>query len=366
VGRRLVVLLAWTLWALTMLAISAFFWLYQERQAPFDATVIAPMLAAMSAATVGAVLASRRPHHPVGWLLLTFGLSVVASGVVEGYAAASVVTSGVAEGYTAIGETPPEGLPATRFVALSFPATIVTAQALLGFVLLLTPTGSLPSARWRWWARTTAAAPVVSLLAIMLASPRIDQPDQAIEGAQNPLSLTSGVVLPVGFQLAYAVTSLAVVAGAASLVVRFRRARGIERQQLRWVALAAVLVALGTVVAALGSVVALPEDAMIVSPVFLGVVAGIFVLPLAIGAAILRYRLYDLDYIISRTVVYGLLTAGGVAVYVGVVKGAEWLLREGVGLGGSLLATAVIAVGFRAGPGPPATLGRPAAVRRAA
>jgi len=231
-------------------------------------------------------------------------------------------------------------------VALCFPAIIVTAQALLGFVLLLTPTGSLPSARWRWWARTTAAAPVVSLLAIMLASPSIDQPHQAIEGALNPLSFTAGVVLPVGFQLAFAVSSLAVVVGAASLVVRFRRARGIERQQLRWVALAAVLVALGTVVAALGTVVALPEDAMIVTPVFLGVTVGIFVLPLAIGAAILRYRLYDLDYIISRTVVYGLLTAGGVAVYVGVVKGAEWLLREGVGLGGSLLATAVIAVGF--------------------
>jgi len=231
-------------------------------------------------------------------------------------------------------------------VALCFPAIIVTAQALLGFVLLLTPTGSLPSARWRWWARTTAAAPVVSLLAIMLASPSIDQPHQAIEGALNPLSFTAGVVLPVGFQLAFAVSSLAVVVGTASLVVRFRRARGIERQQLRWVALAAVLVALGTVVAALGTVVALPEDAMIVTPVFLGVTVGIFVLPLAIGAAILRYRLYDLDYIISRTVVYGLLTAGGVAVYVGVVKGAEWLLREGVGLGGSLLATAVIAVGF--------------------
>jgi two-component system, NarL family, sensor kinase len=343
VRRRLVVLLAWTLWALTMVAISAFFWLQQERQGPFDATFVALLLATVSAATVGAVLASRRPHHPVGWLLLTFGLSVIASGVADGYAA-----SGVAERYAAIGGAPLGGLPAARYVALCFPAIIVTAQALLGFVLLLTPTGSLPSPRWRWWARTTAAAPVVSLLAIMLASQSIDQPDQAIESevALNPLNATSGGVLPVGFQLAYAVTSLAVVVGSASLVLRFRRARGIERQQLRWVTLAAVPVALGAVVAALGAVVALPEDAMVVSPVFLGAVTGIFVLPLAIGASILRYRLYDLGYILSRTVVYGLLTTGGVAVYAGVVKGAEWLLREGTGLGSSLLATAVIAVGF--------------------
>jgi two-component system, NarL family, sensor kinase len=338
VGRRRVVSLAWALWALTMLTISAYFWLLERATpgpAPLDASVVTFFLAVVSAATVGAVLASRRPHHPVGWLLLAFGLSVIASGV--------------AEGYVALGEARPGGLPAARYVGLCFPAIIVTAQALLGFVLLLTPTGSLPSARWRWWARTIAAAPVVSLLAIMLAAQPIGQPNQAIEGPLNPLMLVSGVVLPVGFQLAFAVTSLAVVVGAASLVVRFRRARGVERQQLRWVALAAVLVALGAVVAALGSVVALPEDAedaLVVSPVFIGMVAGISILPLAIGAAILRHRLYDLDYIISRTVVYGLLTAGGVAVYVGIVKGAEWLLREGVGVGGSLLATAVIAVGF--------------------
>src|SRR4029453_18250176 len=80
--------------------------------------------------------------------------------------------------------------------------------------------------------------------------------------------------------------------------------------------------------------------------VLLGLAAGIFLLPLAIGAAILRYRLFDLDYLISRTVVYGLLTVGAIAVYVGVGKGSEWLRGEGGGVGGSLLATAVIAVGF--------------------
>jgi two-component system NarL family sensor kinase len=337
VGRRRVVLLAWMLWALTMLAMLAVPWLYHlERQAagldfalPDARGVVAPLLASVSAATVGAVLASRRPRHPVGWLLLAFGLSVIASGLAQAYAEYGRLSGA------------PGALPAARYAALCFPAIIVTGLALLGFVLLLTPTGSLPSSRWRWWARTTAAAPVVSLLAIMLASR--PQPNQTIEG---PLELTAGVVLPVGFQLAFAVANLAVVVGAASLVMRFRRARGIERQQLRWVALTAVPVALGAVVAALATVVALPQDVILSGTVFLGLAVGIYLLPLAIGAAILRYRLYDLDYIISRTVMYGLLTAGGVAVYIGVVKGAERLLREGAGVSGSLLATAVIAVGF--------------------
>jgi two-component system, NarL family, sensor kinase len=329
VDRRLLVLLTGALWALTVLAMSADLWLYHlGRQAGgLDASIVAVVLAAVSAATVGAVVASRRPNHPVGWLLLGFGLSVNAVGVARAYAEHGLPDR-------------PGVLPAARYVGLCFPAIVVTALTLLGFVLLLTPTGSLPSPRWRWWARTTAAAPVVSLLAMLLASR--PQPNQTIEG---PFGLTAGVVPPVGFQLAFAVANLAVVVGAVSLVLRFRRARGTERQQLRWMALAAVLVALGSVVALLGSVVALPADLLIASPVFLGLAAGIYLLPLAIGAAILRYRLYGLDYLISRTVVYGLLTASGVAVYVAVVNSAERLLREG-GVGGSLLATAVIAVGF--------------------
>ena len=335
-SRRLVVLLGWALWALTVLAMAAVLWLdHLQRQAsgidvaPLDGSVLAVGLTAVSAATVGAVLASRRPRHPVGWLLLAFGWSINATGLAAGYAEYGL-------------QIGPSALPAARYVGLCFPAILVTALALLGFVLLLTPTESLPSPRWRWWARTTAAVPVVSLLAMILASQPIDQPDQRLEG---PVALMGPAALPVGFQLAFAVANLAVVVGAASLVVRFRRARGTERRQLRWVALAAVPVALGSVVAVLASVVTLPADPL-TDLVFLGLAGGIFLLPLAIGAAILRYRLFDLDYLISRTVVYGLLTVGAIAVYVGGVKGSEWLLREGVGVGGSLLATAVIAVGF--------------------
>jgi hypothetical protein len=305
--------LAWALWALVVLSLVLNWW--QDRLlrqagrpdlAPLGAGVVAPILAAVSAATVGAVLASRRPRHPVGWLLLAFALSANASGLAEAYADYGLLAR-------------PGTLPAARYIALYLPITVITALALLGFVLLLTPTGSLPSPRWRWWARVTAAAPVVGLLAITLAPRPFDQPYQ---GTENPLDLRGlrGALLVI-YQVAFAVSNLAVLVGAASLVVRFRRARSTERQQLRWVALAAGLVALG-------SVVILAAFAMGADPALLGWVAGFYiaVLPLAIGAAVLRYRLYDLDRIISRVLAYGLLTlllGGG---YAAVVLGLGQLL----------------------------------------
>jgi hypothetical protein len=320
--------LAWALWALVVLSLALNWW--QDRLlrqagrpdlAPLGAGVVAPILAAVSAATVGAVLASRRPRHPVGWLLLAFALSANASGVAEAYADYGLLAR-------------PGTLPAARYAALYLPITVVTALASLGFVLLLTPTGSFPSPRWRWWARVTAAAPVVSLLAITLAPRPFDQPYQ---GTENPFDLSGlrGVLLVI-YQVAFAVSNLAVLVGAASLVVRFRRAGGTERQQLRWVALAAALVALG-------SVVILAAFAMGADPGLLGWVAGVYVavLPLAIGAAILRYRLYDLDRIFSRTLAYGLLTlllGGGYAV---VVLGLSQLLGRDSSL---VVAAATLAV----------------------
>jgi hypothetical protein len=278
----------------------------------------------VSAATVGAVLASRRPAHPVGWLLLALGLLLNASGVASAYADYGLLAR-------------PGALPAAREVSLSLPAIVVPVLAVLGFVLLLTPTGSLPSPRWRWWARAAAVAPAVSLLAFVLAPRSFDQ---AARAPENPFDLTGlGGALLVVYRLAFAVTNLAVVVGAGSLVVRFRRARGGERQQLRWVALAAVLTLLG-------SVALLAAVAVGTSPALLGWVAGVYVavLPVALGAAILRYRLYDLDRIISRALAYGLLTVvlgGGYAV---VVLGLGQLLGQGSSLAVAAATLAVAAL----------------------
>jgi hypothetical protein len=283
--------LAWALWALAILGLAVLVWLDQLlRQAGqpelvvLTPTALAPVLGAVSVATVGALVASRRSRHPVGWLLLGFGLSLSAAGV-----ALASTNYGVAH----------PGAPAAGRVALYVPATIVTAIACNGFILLLTPTGALPSPRWRWWTWVTAATPVALLLVVTL-SPRHDRLAQALDSPLDLHALHGGLL--VAYQAAFAVAIIALVVAAASLVVRFRRARGIERQQLRWVALATVVVALLTVV----NLAALALGAYGLAPLAGGLNPPI--LSAAIGAAILRYRLYDLDRIISRVLAYGLLT----------------------------------------------------------
>jgi hypothetical protein len=182
----------------------------------------------------------------------------------------------------------------------------------------------------------TAAATISLLVALAVASGPLD-PRYQVVGGPFELRGQGGVLLVVN-QLALAVTTLAVVVGAASLVVRFRRARGVERQQLRWVAAAAALAVPGAAVALGGLAVGAT------AVVTWAILACFAVLPLAIGAAILRYRLYDLDHIISRTLAYGLLTlllGGGYAV---VVLGLGQLLGRDSSLvvAGATLAVAAL------------------------
>jgi hypothetical protein len=241
-------------------------------------------LATVSAATVGAVLAGRRPRHPVGWLLLGVALSLIAAGVAMGYAAYGVLAR-------------PGSLPAADWVAVYEQHAGFPTVACLGFILLLTPTGSPPSPRWRWWAWTTAAATLVAMVA--WAPQPFIEPYQSVA---NPLATPAADRLLGVANVALAASVLAVPVGAWALVVRFRRARGVERQQLRWLALAAALVAAGALVIVVLLVAGVEAP--------LGWVYGgcLALLPLATGAAVLRYRLYDLDRIVSRTLAYGLLT----------------------------------------------------------
>jgi hypothetical protein len=314
---------AWTLWALAMVACLVIPWLDQQlRQAGRpDLTQwdLRPGIALVSAATVGAVLASRRPRHPVGWLLLA--------------QVASNLATGAAAQYLAWGQLAGGPLPATRYVALSYPASAGGGLLLLGFVLLLTPTGKLPSPGWRWWARAMVAVPVLLLVLVTLAPGSVDTSQQVL-GSPFGFGGLSGVLL-VANQLALAFTTLAVAVCAGSLVLRFRRASGVERQQLRWVAVAAALLVVAAGVALVGLALGAPE---VVTWAISAWVAG---LPLAIGAAVLRYRLYDLDRIISRTVAYGLLTlllGGG---YAAVALGLGQLLGRDSSL---VVAAATLAV----------------------
>jgi hypothetical protein len=164
----------------------------------------------VSAATVGAVLASRLPRHPVGWLLLA--------------QVASNLATGAAAQYLAWGLLPGGPLPATRYVALFYPASAGGLLLLLGFVLLLTPTGRLPSPGWRWWARAMVAVPLLLVVLVTLAPGPVDLSVQVAGGPFDLLGLGGGLL--VVNQLALAFTTLAVAVCAGSLVMRFRRARG--------------------------------------------------------------------------------------------------------------------------------------------
>jgi hypothetical protein len=289
-ARRWPAGLAWALWALVLLGLAVVGWLDQflREAGRTDLRVLVPtstppLLGAVSTASVGVVLTSHRPRHPAGWLLLAIGLSLSAAGVGIAWTNYGVARDGAA--------------PADDVVALYTPATIVVAMVCNGFLLLLTPTGSLPSPRWRWWAWVTAATPVALLLVVTLTSRPGERLAQAVD---SPLDLDpfDGVLL-VAYQAAFAVAITAFVVAAASLVVRFRRARGTERRQLQWVALGTVVIAL----LSLAVLAALALGAFSLAPLAGGLCPPI--LAAAIGAAVLRYRLYDLDRIISRTLAYG-------------------------------------------------------------
>jgi hypothetical protein len=304
--------LAWTLFALLLLEFATFPWLDRLiRQAgradlaPITAFSIPPSLAALTASLVGVVLASRRPRHPVGWLLLALGLCLSTSGAAAGYVPYGLVVR-------------PGALPAAGVVARVYPTVTDAALAALGFVLLLTPTGSPPSPRWRWWAWGSAGATAVLLVAAMIAPGSLD-PNALVAGGPQEVRAFGGA-LRVANIAAQAIPILTILAGTAALVMRFRRARGVERQQLRWMALGAALT--GVAMLAVAVLVAVGNLDL---ASWTGVLCVAF-LPLATGAAILRYRLYDLDRIISRTLAYGLLTVLLGLGYAGIVLGLGQLL----------------------------------------
>jgi hypothetical protein len=320
---------AWGLWGLAMVGVATIPWFDRLLRAAgrpdlaqLNASTLPLVLAALVAATVGAVLASRRPRHPVGWLVLGLGLAVTASGVFDGYARYGLVVR-------------PGSLPAARWVATYSPATLYLGFVCIGWILLLTPTGSPPSPRWRWWARLSAAAPAAFLLALAVGPGLVIPPyDTALDPVTVP-ALAGLVEVAIAVGLVHATAGL--VIGAWSLVVRFRRARGVERLQLRWVTFAAALtVPLGAVVVA---GVAMDVTTGVVPSLAAG--GCLALLPLATGAAILRLRLYDLDRIISRTLAYGLLTILLGLGYAAVVLGLGGLLGQDSSL---VVAAATLAV----------------------
>jgi MFS family permease len=258
----------------------------------------------IGAPILGGLIASRRPENPYGWLWLGLGLSGALVQLADSYAAYALVVE-------------PGSLPAPRTVSQVLGMAWGMVLILLPFLLLLFPDGNLPSRRWRpvAWAVLVAGA-VLLIIGLFL-------PSESYRPFENPLGV-GGIVgealVFISVVVVFAIF-IALILSALSLVFRYRRAGGVERQQLKWFAFAAVLFG-GSIVFGGFLDQDLPGawDALFETMTFMP-------LYVAVGFAILRYRLYDIDLIINRTLVYGVLTGTLALVYFGGVTVTQAIFR---------------------------------------
>jgi hypothetical protein len=248
----------------------------------------------LGAPVVGAVVASRRPDLLYGWLLVSLGLVSAAFAVTSVYGSFALLVH-------------PGGLPFGLLAASLAPLLWVVAILHLPFLLLLFPDGRLPSPRWRWLVRL-----VFGLGALILAVGLFVPGQMGVVPVDNPLGAggTAGRVIEIILHATVAALFLCIIAAGISVFIRRKGAGPQERLQLKWFAYAAVVFAL--LLAVNGPV------ANIAGPLVNAVLGALMLNALfaAIGVAVLRYRLYEIDRIVSRTVSYALLSALLVVVYV--------------------------------------------------
>jgi hypothetical protein len=330
-GTRAASRLAWALWTLTLtsfvvMGVFRFLNSSTPTAVPRNPLILdfGYWLLFVAFATVGALVASRWPKNAIGWIFCWLGLSFSLVSASEEYGLYALVTEA--------GSLP--GAEGMLSLTTWFGGPIVFA--LFSFVFLLFPDGRLPSRRWRpiVWLELVA---VVCLVAFAFEPGSLE--NLGLVRVTNPFGIQgAAAVLETLERIGFFTTLAVAVAGGISLVVRFRRARGVERQQIKWFALSGVVFC--AVFAAGPLLWALPQSpatAWIWPVLFL---AGAGTIPVAVGIAILRYRLYDIDLIINRALVYGPLTAMLALVYVGGVVVLQAALR---GLTGQESTLAVVA-----------------------
>jgi hypothetical protein len=270
----------------------------------------------LSFSTMGLLIATRRSRNPIGWIMIVGGVALATTFLTGGYIDLSFYLPSLAR--------PQEMLPGTQWVAwvgnwVWVPAFI----PVLTFLLLLFPDGRLPSSRWRpvvWLA--VAAMITVGFGQAFTPGPFADNHTEI----RNPAGLSPLEGSPLDYGAVGSVLfGLSSVLSASSMAVRYHHAGGKQRQQIKWLAYAATFAALGTVastfvyaIASMGTV-QIPES--LVSGLLLVQLLSYLGIPLAVGVAVLKYRLYDIGLLITnRTLVYGLLTATLAAVYFGSVR----------------------------------------------
>jgi hypothetical protein len=317
--------LAWSLWALVFCVQTAAIVMYALAGTAGDANSVTGGITAFVVfqlfATVGAIVASRRPENPIGWLFCLAPLLTGAANAAGGYVDMALERD--------MGGTVP--------VAVAFGWTFGGALSVMAFIALLFPDGRLPSPRWRPVGRLTIAWFAVLTVSFTFKPGPLEDP---LGHLDNPVGIPGlGVVNDVGSATG---AVLLLIAAIASLVLRFCR-NDEQRQQIK-----CFLASVGFAVALIVSL----EIADALSTSFDGAPDAVFLaalgtIPAATGVAILRYRLYEIDRIINRAVVYGAVTAGLAGLYFGLVLALQELFSSFAGgsdlaIAGSTLAAAAL------------------------
>jgi len=277
---------------------------------------------------LGCFVAARRPDNPIGWLLAAGGSVFVLDGVLQSYA-----------GYLRA-HGPGSGDLVVALENYLWIIGIGLAVILVGFLF---PTGRLLSRRWRWVAWPAAITLGVTYVALTADAA---SGDYLVAGVVNPLRPTGALLAIVDFLSGFfLLLPIAAILSAVAIVIRYRRGDVEERHQVRIVMCATAVYAITFGAkqffeSVTGHRLLLLEDLVIV---------GVVAVPAGVGIAVLKYRLYDIDVVINRALVYGSLAGFITAVYVGIAVGIGALLGNGgkPNLGLSILATAIVAVGFQ-------------------
>jgi len=285
IGR---VRLAWGMFGLTVVFLVAMVGLSAGREELFD-TILYGLLT-FSLAFVGALITSRHPDNRIGWIFCALGLFGAFAEAAEGW------------GYLAQDHNLPGGKAGEWLIFWSW---IVDMNA-WALVFLLFPDGRLPSRRWRPWLGVLITGLALALPGQALTSGHSEE----FSSGGNPLgtdAIPTDLLLNIGLTLLL----VTLLAGVVALVVRFRRGSSVERQQLKWFAFAATLLAVAGTAA-----IFLYYDSVLIQVL---VALALIALPAAAGISIFKYRLYDIDVVINRTLVYGALTATLAGIYLGSV-----------------------------------------------
>ena len=260
---------------------------------------------AMGFSTVGALVAPRYSRNSIGWIFCAVGFLYAAVHFVAEYAIYALLAA-------------PGSLPAGEAAAWVFSWLFVPQLGLSGLLLLLFPEGRVQSVGWRWFAWLIVLATPASMVMAALSPGEI----VGLEPIHNPFGIEG---LPNVYELVQALMLTLLLVAASSQLVRLRRARGVEQQQIKWFAYAAVVASTGSI---LTYVVPVAIGAPLLGLVsYVPFVVGVVSVPISMGIAILRYRLYDIDILINRTLVYASLTAILVGVYFGAVTATQALFR---------------------------------------